>query len=171
MKSDRIRRSLISIYLVFVLFLTGFMGLLIIDEVMDTEIFKVRAAQTIVVDDDGTPGVDCNYTVIQWAIDNASSGDTIYVWAGVYHENVVINKSVTLIGNGTINTTIDGGTGGDNVLITTDWVNISGFTITNSSGSGIGLDSVQHCRIEYNNISSNNGTGIWLVNSTYNMIK
>ncbi|KAA0009241.1 MAG: hypothetical protein FE036_00850, partial [Thermoplasmata archaeon] len=33
-----------------------------------------------------------NYTKIQDAIDNASNGDTIKVYNGIYKENVVINK-------------------------------------------------------------------------------
>ena len=41
-----------------------------------------------------------NYTKIQDAIDNASNGDTIFVYddSSPYYENIVIDKSVTLIG-------------------------------------------------------------------------
>ncbi len=40
----------------------------------------------------------CNYTLIQEAINNASDGDVINVFAGTYNENVIINKSVSLVG-------------------------------------------------------------------------
>jgi len=41
-----------------------------------------------------------NYTTIQAAINAAAPGDTIKVGIGVYYENIVINKSVELIGAG-----------------------------------------------------------------------
>ena len=40
-----------------------------------------------------------DYTSIQNAIDNASAGDTIFVYSGTYYETLVINKSVNLIGD------------------------------------------------------------------------
>jgi len=47
-----------------------------------------------IVDDEG----DGNFTSIQDAIDNASIGDTILVYSGNYSENIVINKSLNIIG-------------------------------------------------------------------------
>jgi len=40
--------------------------------------------------------VPTNYAKIQWAVNNASAGDTIIVLPGTYHENVFINKPLTL---------------------------------------------------------------------------
>jgi len=37
-----------------------------------------------------------NYTKIQDAIDNATSGDTVFVYNGVYYENVIVNKTINL---------------------------------------------------------------------------
>ncbi len=39
-----------------------------------------------------------NYTSIQFAIDDAKDGYTIYVYPGYYNESIVINKSIALIG-------------------------------------------------------------------------
>ncbi|HWR28033.1 MAG TPA: hypothetical protein VN377_06325, partial [Candidatus Thermoplasmatota archaeon] len=39
-----------------------------------------------------------NYTMIQDAIDNASDGDTVFVFNGMYVGYVIINKSINLIG-------------------------------------------------------------------------
>ncbi|KAA0012388.1 MAG: hypothetical protein FE041_03480 [Thermoplasmata archaeon] len=43
---------------------------------------------------------------IQDAINSAEEGDVIYVGEGVYYENLIVNKSITLIGQGKV--TIDG---------------------------------------------------------------
>ena len=112
MKKLRKKRGVISIYAVFSLIFVGFVTISIFKYNVDE--IKVRA---ITVNDDG--GSD--YLKIQDAIDNATSGETIYVWAGTYFENIIINKSVTIIGNGTINTTIDGGEITDVVIITADF--------------------------------------------------
>ena len=62
------------------------------------------AAMTLVVDDDGmATAADCNdptptYMTIGAAVAAAASGDTIKVCPGMYTENVVLNKSLTLLG-------------------------------------------------------------------------
>lgn len=64
--------------------------------------------RTIVVDDDGAG----EYTTIQDAIAASENGDTVWVCNGLYEENVVVDKSITLTGNGSATTTIAGsGTG------------------------------------------------------------
>ena len=44
---------------------------------------------------------------IQDLIDNASSGDTIYIPSGIYYESIVIDKSITLVGEDKNTTIID----------------------------------------------------------------
>jgi len=46
------------------------------------------------------------YSSIQDAINNASNGDTVYVYNGLYEEHVVLNKSITLKGQSTANTVV-----------------------------------------------------------------
>ncbi len=121
-----------------------------------------------------TVGTGGDYATIQDAVNASVDGDVIYVWAGTYNENVIVNKSVSLIGNGTANTTIDGGGAGDVVYVSSNWVNITGFTITNSgtgnSDAGLELNLVQNCRINNNNVSGNrNGFFVWYY-SNYNTI-
>jgi nitrous oxidase accessory protein NosD len=70
-----------------------------------------------------------NYKTIQEAINNASSGDTIFVRKGIYTENIVINKSITLIGEDRESTIIDGGATGNVISIKASNVTIKGFTI------------------------------------------
>ena len=59
---------------------------------------------TWTVDDDGP----ADFYTIQGAINAASPGDTIFVYSGTYYENVVVNKTVSLIGENRSNTIIDG---------------------------------------------------------------
>ena len=70
-----------------------------------------------------------DYPTIQAAVDAASSGDTIQVAAGIYYEHVTVDKSLTLLGEDSTTTIIDGGWAGTVVTVTADNVNISGFTI------------------------------------------
>jgi nitrous oxidase accessory protein len=129
------------------------------------------AATTLFVGGSG-PG---NHTLIQDAIDASFPGDTVFVYNGTYYENLIVSKSISLIGEGRDSTTIDGGGAGVVVNVTTDWVNVTGFTITNS-GSGI-LDDALHiwfsnnCRVEANNISGNTRMGIFLTHSSSNSIQ
>jgi len=79
---------------------------------------------------------------IQTAVGNASSGDTIYVHAGVYNERITIsNKDLTLIGDGAAVTIIDaeGGTGAVFYITTANTVNISGFTLKGAGDTGWGF--------------------------------
>ncbi|UCE37216.1 MAG: right-handed parallel beta-helix repeat-containing protein [Thermoplasmata archaeon] len=113
-----------------------------------------------------------NYTHIQWAIENASNGDTVYVYddSAPYYENVLVDKSINLIGEDKDTTIIDGGGSGDVVNVSADRVNVSGFTLTNSGGdfwnAGIELYKVQNCMIVNNNVISNNGQGIYFESSS-----
>jgi parallel beta-helix repeat protein len=51
-----------------------------------------------------------NYTSIQDAVDNADNGDTVFVFNGIYYENVWIDeKTINLIGEDTETTIIDDG--------------------------------------------------------------
>ncbi len=64
-------------------------------------------------------------------IARANAGDTIVVPAGTYREQLVIDKSITLVGEG--QPVIDAGRRGDVVLVTADDVTVRGFTIQGSA--------------------------------------
>jgi len=106
-----------------------------------------------------------NYTKIQDAINNASDGDTVFVFSGTYYENVVVNKIVNLIGEDKNNTIIEGSGSGDVVYVSADDMILNRFTIRNGGDNGIELYDVQNCFIE-NNIISNNNDGIHLYSSS-----
>ncbi len=118
--------------------------------------------RTITVDDDG----GAEYEKIQDAINASDDGDTIRVHDGDYKENLVIEKSVSLIGNGSAETSIDGD-GSTVVYVSANHVNISGFTLMKGN-TGIYIDS-DHNRI-FDNYCAENNQGISLRNSHYNHI-
>jgi len=74
-----------------------------------------------------------NYSKIQDAIDNASDGDTIFVFHGIYYENVVINITINLIGENRNTTIIDGKKNSHVLVLGADNIKISNFTIQNCS--------------------------------------
>ena len=76
------------------------------------------------------------YLTIQKGIDEANEDDTIWVFAGTYEENVLVDKRIDLVGNGTTTTFINGGGSGDVVEVAAEWVNLSGFAITGSGSRG-----------------------------------
>ncbi len=119
-----------------------------------------------------TPASSLGY--IQNLIDNADPGDTIYITSGTYYENIIINKSISLMGEDKDTTIIDGNGSGDVVYISADWVNISGFTIKSGSSafyrSAKGINISSNYNAIFDNNISNNGYGIYLYKSSYNII-
>ena len=116
-----------------------------------------------------------NYSKIQDAIDNASDGDTVFVYdnSSPYIENIIVDKSINLLGEDRDTTVIDGNRDDNVVNISTDQVNISGFTIRNSSSyySSAGIDiRSNYNTITNNKISNNYSYGIYLYSSNYNII-
>ena len=141
-----------------------------------TAFASVCAAKTIYVPDD--------YEKIQWAVDNASDGDTIIVRDGIYDESITVSKHLTIrsengpencIVNSTVNVftvKVDGiraeVTGSNVFTLKADGIRIEGFTITGGR-CGIYILSNNN-KIINNNIISNNYDGILLWHSIGNSI-
>ena len=117
---------------------------------------------------DASGGAD--FTVIQNAINNASDGDTIIVYSGIYNENVVVDKSVTLRGVG--QPVVDAGGEGDAIRLTAYGITLVGFNATNSgsSWSYAGIKVTSNDNIITGNNVSNNEEGIRLWSSSNNKI-
>jgi len=104
-------------------------------------------SRTWTVDDDGP----ADFSKIQDAINAANLGDTIYVKAGTYHELLVVNKTVSLVGEDKSTTIIDGNMAGIVVTVEANGVKISGFKIQESGFRASLID----LRSNGNKISSN----------------
>jgi len=135
-----------------------------------------------IVDDDGT----ADFNKIQDAINSAFSGDTIFVKNGFYKENLVVEKSIILIGENKIDTIVDGGIKttflkkeSTVIQVNADNVKISGFTFQNATGiDGRGIYILKEGGKGYtsnNNISDNIirdcSYGMIIVNPVRNIIR
>lgn len=123
---------------------------------------SVATPVTIYVDDSNTAGPwdgsqNYPYQTIQQAIAVANAGDIVYVLSGLYNENVVITKNLTLTGENKDTTYIDGGGAGHTVhagVIENDIeVHVSDFTIRNAGGGG--FDCIHYSYIVNGDIVNN----------------
>ena len=113
---------------------------------------------------------------IQDAIDNASAGDTLHIWAWTYSENVEVDESITIVGNGTGNTTLNATSSGKGFVITSDDVVISNIKVESCGntaayngfqlvGDDITVENVISKKC-YRGISIE-GSGAWIGNSSF----
>jgi len=125
----------------------------------------------ITVDDNGL----ADYNSIQSAINNSNDQDGIFVYNGTYNENIVVDKSVTIVGEKQDSTIIDGGSGKTVVTILSDYVNLSNFKIKvsfNKCPTGIIIWSSNNTIIKNYILNSTNygNSGIILDNASGNTI-
>lgn len=119
------------------------------------------------------------YTRIQDAINASNNSDTIIVAAGIYNENVIVNKSINLTGAGANVTIINASDPNSHVIFVSaqNGVNISDFTATGGTGgqhtsrsAGIYLSRTNNTSLS-NNIVSNNFYGIYLFSAISHLWK
>ena len=120
---------------------------------------RSASATTHCVNPDGKHG--CS-TSIGAAVSSASSGDVIQVWPGVYREEVVINKSLSLIAVSPLDAIIDATNLANGI-----WVNgmstapnpgvanvvISGFKIRDANFEGILLTNATNVTVIGNEVN------------------
>jgi parallel beta-helix repeat protein len=141
----------------------------IANENVKKSLIPISSGNTLYVGGSG----EGNYTSIQDAIDNASDGDTVFVYKGIYYEHVKIVKDINLFGEDMEKTIIDAG-GIETAVEIGANVNLSGFTIRNAE-EGISNfippppDNVYKFYV-YGNIISNNIVGFALGGTLNNII-
>jgi parallel beta-helix repeat protein len=135
------------------------------------------------------------FTSIQVAINRAFPGDTILVNSGTYKENLLLNKTINLIGvdSGGGAPIIDPANNGNVMVIRSDGCRVEGFTFQNSelfygilvkssentigrntflnTAKGIVLQSAMKNTIYGNNITNSSQFGITLESSNDNLIE
>jgi len=167
------------VVIMFFFLVTGSFVIIFIDERCEA------SGNEIYVDDDyylpGDGSAEHPYRSIQYAINLADEGDTIYVFGGDYNETLMINKRLNIIGSIDDGNTIINYRQGHNkytVEITADKVILEGFNITDS-GNYIISDikgALVHVTsddviIQRNNITRcQNAWGIYLDSSDGNVI-
>jgi len=125
---------------------------------------------TVYVDDDYsqlTPGWQkIRFDKIQDAIDVIGENGKVQVYAGIYYENIIIDKKISLISKNMENTIIDADGKLDVITITSDKVKIKGFTIRNSGDQffDVGIEIQSSKNIIDNNIIIDNFHGIYIHN-------
>jgi parallel beta-helix repeat protein len=141
-------------------------GLLVIwTTILVLSFVGTASAMTWNVDDDG----EGDFSEIQDAINNASDGDTILVHSGIYYENVVVDKSVTLRGIG--HPVVDAGGRESAITLSADGIAVKGFNVTKSSWDGAGITiSSSNNTITGNTVCHSNNSGIALFSSSNNTI-
>jgi len=95
-------------------------------------LFRVKVANDYTVHNIDT---GLNYRTIQAAIDANETLDrhTIFVEKGIYYEHIVVNKSISLIGQNRTTTVIDGNGTGIDIRVIANSVVIKGFTVRNGT--------------------------------------
>jgi len=165
-----------------IIILTIALGISFLQINTNNGICQKTQGRIIYVDDDGNK----DYSSINEALNNASDGDEIFVYSGIYAGYFFINKSISLIGENNENTNIcllpNQSISKSLIAILADNVTISNFTIKNNIlptidttetlpptwiyDYGIGIEVLSNNNIlSGNNIKNNSGYGIFLNNS------
>ena len=110
-----------------------------------------------------------NYTHIQDAIDDASDGDIIFVYSGIYYENIVINRSISLIRENKEKTVIDGGEKENTITIRKSSF-IHDFIIRGSGDACAGIDIKSEYVVIEENIITNNDYPIYISNINHTAV-
>ena len=141
---------------------------------MLTLAFSIQLARaepkTIYVDDDNIAGPwdgtqEHPFQNMISGLEHASTSDTIFVYNGTYYEHLVVDKTVSLVGENRSTTIVDGSGTGTVIILCTNNVRMDGFTVQNGY-YGIYLNSSKGT-ITRNTIK-NNFFGIYLSHSNDN---
>ena len=102
------------------------------------------------VDDDAVGGGNGSiahpFQTIQEGLDDVLEGGTVYVFNGTYQESVMVEKEVTIIGNGSDTTFLDAASSANGFFLAAHNVTISGFTIIGGD-NGVFMDGTNFSSI------------------------
>lgn len=141
-------------------------------------IFSLWIPHAVLVEaDENIIRVPSDFSTIQEAINASPLGSMILVTGGTYHEHLIVNKAVRLVGVDRTNTIVDGDNNGTAITVAADNVLIDGFTIRNCSEEpysfnhgSIHLLQCENCTISNNLVTQNVCHGIYLEHSDNNTV-
>jgi len=140
--------------------------MLLFSTVVRTPFIPPVRAITWTVDDDGP----ADFHTIQEAINAASFGDTIIVRNGTYYENVVLNKTVSLVGENRNFAIVDGNKTGAVLSMRANNVTVEGFTVRNAGNFSDGVGIFSNRSRVTNSIIVSNWCGVGLEHNSANNI-
>jgi len=112
-----------------------------------------------------------NYTSISYAMRIARPGQTVFVYAGIYRENINMKTGVTLMGEDPETTIINGSLGETVVsFYNVQDARIEGFTLCHAGRHRSGVYCYNCSPVVTNNIIRNNGKGILCVQNASPLI-
>ena len=166
------KKEILAIPISLLLFLVPFSGCVEETTQVDDQ-HPVEKPKMVYIDDnyDNTIsgwGYD-HFDSVQDGINKILENGTVYVSNGIYYENIVINKSINLVGNDKVSTIIDGGKKWEVFKITSDNCTIKNINISNS-GSDAGVKILSNRNTLTNNILYGNHYGIWIDTQSDNII-
>jgi hypothetical protein len=135
-----------------------FLSLILLCAAFSATICPPALAATLCVNSGGTKGC---YSTIGAAVSAASAGDTINVASGTYKEDVIIGKSLSLVGANQNNTTIDATALSNGIYIDgldnpgLSGVVVTGFTVENANFEGILVTNASDITIWSNRVLNN----------------
>ncbi len=111
------------------------LGLLLLAATLALATALTASGAVLFVDNSVANNPPTSWSRIQWAVDNASGGDTVYVYSGTYVEAVSITTTINLVGEDADTTNIRTPIFSLQaaVYVNANNVNISSFTLKNSN--------------------------------------
>jgi len=159
--------------IIFCFLITSSFVLLYFDEFSEASGNEIYVHNAIYAFRDGS--AEHPYASIQYAINLANEGDTIYVFGGTYNETLSLDKRINLIGSVESGNTVISKHESHmyTIDITADYVTLEGFNISEESNSNqVALIYVRSNSvvIQRNNITYSGTYGIYLDSSDDNTI-
>ena len=164
-RNNKVNKHIIPIMTILLIVTSSFAG---VSNTIEKSSILILGGNILYVGGSG-PG---NYSKIQDAIDDAFDGDTVFVFNGTYNESVIVDKTLSIIGENKSSTIIDGTYKEFVIHLIVDHIYVHNFTIRNSGGymhdAGMKLDSENNLITEC--IFYRTKTGIYVNHTTNNEI-
>jgi parallel beta-helix repeat protein len=149
-KSSRFKQSFIGILIIIILILSCLQFF---------SSYSISPPSNFLIINSKGEYIQQSFVSIQEAINAAENGSIVNVPSNTYFERIIVNKTITLVGEDALTTIIDGSNSGTVVEVVANNVGIVGFTIQNSgwgwTNNGIYVRFADNCEIKNNRLLHN----------------